>query len=217
MIYDILPAGDDIFVGTNKGIYKGKLNGKPFMPADISVFPGRDIVAITIYKSRLLAGLYFKSEHWMFSSDNFGKSWEIQAHEFSSLWDLFVNGDRLWACRSDGLWYLDLDVWTDIGTPPTQPAEFKLSQNYPNPFNPTTTIKYSIPSSVGDENFRPLHMVTLKVYDILGSEAETLVNELKAPGNYKVEFDATNLAGGIYFYQLRAGNFSDVKKFILLK
>ncbi len=83
-----------------------------------------------------------------------------------------------------------------------------LTQNYPNPFNPTTTISYSIPKP---------GLVTLKVYDILGREIATLVNENKLSGNYEIKFNASNLASGIYFYQLHAGNFIETKKLILLK
>ncbi len=86
--------------------------------------------------------------------------------------------------------------------------EFSLEQNYPNPFNPITTIKYSI----AEEN-----KVGLKIYDILGSEIKTLVNETKAPGNYEVELNGSNLASGIYFYKLEAGINISIKKLTLLK
>jgi|GEM_PF-4641407 len=115
------------------------------------------------------------------------------------------------------------------------PSDFILEQNYPNPFNPTTKIKYSIPASSlnpfskGEGTF-----VTLKVYDILGNEVATLVNEEQAPGVYEIEFDVSssfrlvsagrspdglvrNLPSGIYFYQLRTSNFVQTKKMILLK
>ena len=95
------------------------------------------------------------------------------------------------------------------------PNKYILHQNYPNPFNPTTTINYSIPAiTVGDENFRP---VQLKVYDALGKEVATLVNEEKSPGTYEVTFDASNLSSGIYFYKLQTGNFVETKKMILLR
>jgi len=90
----------------------------------------------------------------------------------------------------------------------TAPVEFALEQNYPNPFNPTTTIKYSIPAAGN---------VELKVYDILGNEVVTLVNEVKSPGNYAAEFDASTFASGVYFYRLQVGQFSDTKKLILMK
>jgi hypothetical protein len=93
------------------------------------------------------------------------------------------------------------------------PKEFVLYQNYPNPFNPKTVISYQLPVTGN---------VTLKVYDILGNEVATLVNEEKQPGIYEFEFNShsdkgQNLSSGIYFYQLRAGNFTQVKKMILLR
>lgn len=88
------------------------------------------------------------------------------------------------------------------------PKSFNLSQNYPNPFNPSTIIEYSIPT----EQF-----VTLKVYDILGRLVRTLVNEEKPAGNYRVVFNPRNFSNGVYFYKLTTGNFTSVKKMILLK
>ncbi|MCB0745934.1 MAG: T9SS type A sorting domain-containing protein [Ignavibacteriae bacterium] len=90
---------------------------------------------------------------------------------------------------------------------------FQLMQNYPNPFNPSTTIKYAIPSLANDN----LRTVLLKVYDILGNEVTTLVNEIKSPGNYEVQFDASNFSNGVYYYKLSSGNFVQVKKMMLLK
>ena len=85
---------------------------------------------------------------------------------------------------------------------------FKLYQNYPNPFNPVTSIDYTVPKS----NF-----VTLRVYNLLGEEVSTLVNEVKQSGKYEVKFNGSDLTSGVYFYQMKAGNFSDTKKFILMK
>jgi len=87
-------------------------------------------------------------------------------------------------------------------------TDFKLEQNYPNPFNPTTSIKYSLPEQ---------EFISLKIFDILGKEVATLVNEIKPSGNYEVQFDASNLSSGVYFYQLRAGNFTETKKMLLAK
>jgi len=92
-------------------------------------------------------------------------------------------------------------------------SEFKLEQNYPNPFNPSTIIKYSIPS-VGT---RDRVSVQLIVYDILGNEVVTLVNEELSSGEYEIQFDATGLPSGIYFYHLTAGSIIKTKKMILLK
>ncbi|AFH48733.1 Hypothetical protein IALB_1022 [Ignavibacterium album JCM 16511] len=116
------------------------------------------------------------------------------------------------------------DVDNETETITNQPTEFVLEQNYPNPFNPTTKIRFVIPDevrnqrdfstqAVGNENT----MVTLKVYDVLGKEIATLVNEEKQAGLYEVEFDGRNLSSGIYFYQLQAGEFIQTKKMILLR
>lgn len=102
----------------------------------------------------------------------------------------------------------------DEGAP--LPQEYNLLQNYPNPFNPTTKIKYSIPSVTLRQAQSDIR-VALKVYDILGREVATLVNEEKPEGEYEVEFNAANLPSGIYFYQLRAGEFTETKKMVLLK
>ena len=102
------------------------------------------------------------------------------------------------------------------------PKEFALYQNYPNPFNPNTIIQYTIPASLteGIHSENPSKgetYVTLRIYDILGKEIATLVNEEQTPGNYEVEFSANGLSSGIYIYELHAGNFRDIKKMSLLK
>ena len=89
-----------------------------------------------------------------------------------------------------------------------QPTSYTLKQNYPNPFNPSTTIEYSIPKE---------SLVSVKIFNILGQEVKTLVSENQAPGNYNIRFNASDLSSGIYFYSLRAGNYFQVKKMILLK
>jgi hypothetical protein len=89
-----------------------------------------------------------------------------------------------------------------------QPAVFYLAQNYPNPFNPSTNIKYSIPS---DGN------VSLRIYDVLGNEVSSLVDEFKQAGTFDVTFDGTNLSSGVYYYRLIAGEMTTTKKLMLTK
>jgi hypothetical protein len=96
------------------------------------------------------------------------------------------------------------------------PKEFSLSQNYPNPFNPTTKIKYSIPS-VTLRQAQSNVLVTIKVYDVLGNEVATLVNEEKPAGEYEVEFNAAGIPSGVYFYQLKTGSFIQTRKMVLLR
>jgi len=109
---------------------------------------------------------------------------------------------------------LSMDVVSDVEDE-FQPVTFSLEQNYPNPFNPSTKIRYSIPSVTlsGVEESR----VQLKVYDILGNELGTLVNEEKPAGNYEVDFNASQLSSGIYLYKLQTGSFVETKKMILLR
>jgi hypothetical protein len=93
------------------------------------------------------------------------------------------------------------------------PARFSLKQNYPNPFNPTTTIQFTIPPRTS----RSIENVSLKVFDILGREVATLLNEPLAAGSYQVTFDGSKLSSGIYIYQMTAGGFVNTKRMILVK
>ena len=111
---------------------------------------------------------------------------------------------RLKQIDLDGSSEYSHSVAIEIGVP----KEFALYQNYPNPLNPMTVIGYQLPF---------ISKVSLKIYDILGREVETLVNGLQEAGSYEVQFDARLLANGIYFYQLNAGDFSVVKKLVIVK
>lgn len=111
---------------------------------------------------------------------------------------------RLKQIDFDGSFIYSQEIEADV----TSPLIFELSQNYPNPFNPATVIKYQLPVD---------GFVSLKVYDILGSEIKTLVNEFKNSGYYEVEFNATNIPSGVYFYKIQTQDFSSVKKMILAR
>jgi hypothetical protein len=90
----------------------------------------------------------------------------------------------------------------------TLPDEFTLSQNYPNPFNPTTKIQFTIVNR---------QLTIVKVYDLIGREVSTLVNEVKEPGTHTVTFDGSNLVSGVYFCLLKAGSLVETKKLLLLR
>lgn len=109
------------------------------------------------------------------------------------------------------------EIITDVPDEVELPSNFVLYQNFPNPFNPETTIQYAIPLGVNDNQQGGSVQVSLKIYNILGAEVATLVNELKQPGRYEVLFNAKNLASGVYLYRLQAGNYVIVKKLTLLK
>ena len=107
----------------------------------------------------------------------------------------------------NGMVYGDT-ITTSIRRESSLNFSYELAQNYPNPFNPSTKIEYSIPKA---------SFVTLKVYDVLGREVATLVNEEKAVGRYEVEFNGNSLSSGIYFYKIQAGEYASVKKMILIR
>jgi hypothetical protein len=111
----------------------------------------------------------------------------------------------------DGV-YFDNETWVPVSVDDDvisqTPTSFEISQNYPNPFNPSTSIQFKIPEN---------SFVTLKVYNVLGKEVATLLNEEKNAGLYEVTFDATDFSSGIYFYKIEAGNFVATKKMILMK
>jgi photosystem II stability/assembly factor-like uncharacterized protein len=93
------------------------------------------------------------------------------------------------------------------------PVKFSLHQNYPNPFNPVTKIRFDIPSETGSQKSE----VKLVIYDLSGREILTLMNEAKQPGTYEVTFDGSNFASGVYFYKLKAGDFIETKKMLMIK
>jgi hypothetical protein len=131
--------------------------------------------------------------------------------------------DSIGVTHEEGMWFsADLlgalingrryGTITSISPSKGLPTELRLIQNYPNPFNPTTNIKFQIPSSNAQLGF-----VSMKVFDVLGREVATLVNEVKQPGEYSVVFDGTNLPSGVYYYRLSSGNFTQTRKMILIR
>ena len=176
------------------------------------VVPGTFGYYTTVFFVDSLYG-YTSSQGGIFYSSNGGIDWIDQ--DFSSVLALYF-ADEL---NGWGVGYNNLIMHTTNGGVTfieddennlTHPIKFLLQQNYPNPFNPSTTIQYAISSK---------QFVTLKVYDLLGREVATLVNEEKPAGSYNVEFRMQNLelSSGIYFYQLIAGDYVETKKMVLLR
>src|SRR5574338_61501 len=155
---------------------------------------------------------YSLIDYYQTWSDDFG---------LMSIEDYYGTAYYLYCCIIDGVAYGDTTI-LGVEAISEKPEEFVLEQNYPNPFNPTTTITYQVPN---------LSFVSLKVYDVLGNELETLVNEEKYPGRYTVNFSAIGgsasggnassgscrIASGVYIYQLRVNNYVSSKKMLLIK
>ena len=152
-------------------------------------------------------------------SRNNGETWEdirynlINMNYYKFNTAEIINNFIFVGTTSIGLWKFDLDQINSVDTKINFWDAFNLFQNYPNPFNPVTKIKYSIPEDVRGEK----QEVILKIYDVLGREVATLVNEEQPAGEYEVEFDGSALTSGIYFYQLKAGEYSETRKMVLLR
>ena len=134
-----------------------------------------------------------------------GTTTEIQNYSF-------IDENLLPGIHSYRLKQVDFDGTSELSdvieVEVSAPIEYSLSQNYPNPFNPSTTIIYSIPED---------GHVTLKVYDVLGNEVASLVDEQKQSGSFDVNFNASALSSGVYYYQIKAGEFTSTKKLVLMK
>jgi ligand-binding sensor domain-containing protein len=212
------------WVGTNQGLAKVNANTGTYQfysPAN-SQIPGESITPLAITPDGKLWFANFGSTStstyglcW-FDGTNFGIFPQQQTGGLphAQIYDLEVkniqNGYELWiSCASRGVAVLKvITSVTNQEETKSLPTDFVLNQNFPNPFNPTTTISFSIPS---------FGFTSLKVYDILGNEVATLLNEEKPTGNYSVTFNAYSLSSGTYFYRLSAGSFSETKKMILIK
>lgn len=160
------------------------------------------------------AHVWFTETNNLFYSNDTGRTWTQYnnfAVDYLEARDIqFVNQNEGWLACDDYLYHTNNNgnITTAVNRNEELPREITLYQNYPNPFNPTTSIKYQV-ARQGN--------VTLKIYDVLGNEVTTLVNEQKSPGIYKVKLNAGNLTSGVYFYTLKAGEFKQTKKLLLLK
>ena len=149
-----------------------------------------------------------------FSSDT-GRTWteqNVYSGNLSGRDIVFTDSTHGWLlCDSGRVFYTSNNGGVVSGIPSNKErihSEYLLMQNYPNPFNPTTVINYSVPKA---------GLVTINVYDILGREIKQLVNEQKNAGTYNIEFNASKLATGVYFYRMQSGSFAETKKLLLLK
>jgi hypothetical protein len=141
------------------------------------------------------------------SSGTSNNLWSVYFANFLTGWTVGANGTILKTTDGGGL-------FTNIKSDGNEiPLSFSLSQNYPNPFNPVTKITYSLP----EPSQGGAVQVRLIIYDILGREIETLVNENKKPGNYEMDWDGSRFASGVYFYRLVTDDWIETKKMMLVK
>jgi len=199
-----------VYVGTsNEGILMSTDNGKTWSPLNKGIENQAVWSIVTDSTGSIWAGT---DSGGVFYSTDLGSTWSRRNDGIVNpiSVDVFSGPDNyLYAVNPKGYVFRSSNKITDITKEKSSmPKNFTLSQNYPNPFNPITTIDYSIPKS---------SFVSLKVYDALGREVATLVNEEKSPGNYSVVLNASQLSSGIYYYRIRTGSFTEVKKLCLIK
>ena len=179
----------------------------------VSQLPGPGVTDLIVHGSNLFAGVVNAGVH---VSTNSGSTWtDIRTGLPAAVYySLAVRGTDLF-CGTDnrGVWTRPLSEVTSVEIAETGiPDEFALEQNYPNPFNPKTEIGFHLPA--GQAGIAEYGLVSVQVFDLLGKEVATLVNEPLHAGSYSVGWDAQGLPGGVYFYQLKTGSFVETKKMI---
>ena len=234
-ICDILTLNNSVFcavyatdgTGVNSGIYRTTTFGNNWSKVTASNQGlGFNFYYLSSVDSNVI---YFGGNRLLVSSNN-GNNWYSKLGNLPAgiiINDITSNADFVFVATNNGVWRMSkADFLSGIKTISTSiPDNFRLEQNYPNPFNSTTKIQFNIPpchSEVGESFGIPIYrdrnpLVVLTVFDILGKEVATLVNESLQPGTYETTFDASNLTSGIYFYQLRSDNFIQTKKLTLIK
>ena len=211
-VQSLIASGNNLFAGTyEQGIFLSTNNGESWIEVDSGLaYPGGMLVtSFAVYGSNLFAG----TDMGVFLSTNNGTNWTTIDSGLTNTWvsAIVVSGSNLFVGTAGaGVWRRPLtEMITSVEHTSSQlPKNYYLHQNFPNPVNPTTTISFFLPVQ---------SFVTLKVFDMLGKEVSTIVSDELQPGTYNRQWDATNIASGVYFYRLQAGTFTETKKLLLLK
>jgi len=215
-----LIANDSIvFIGTKgKGIFRSTNNGLFWIAVNDGLPTDAVIGALATVGDNIFAGTA-ESPNWtpqgIYQSTNNGENWTAINTGLPPTTDIRSIAIKdgfifIGTANAGGVWFRPLsELITDVEGEVSQiPKEYKLEQNFPNPFNPTTTISFSIPQGQNIE---------LNIYDILGKKVDNLVNTYETAGKHSVTFNATSLSSGVYFYELKAGEFIETKKMIFMK
>jgi photosystem II stability/assembly factor-like uncharacterized protein len=168
-----------------------------------------------LIKNHLLASVSRDWSQTVYQLDLSGTRWErfdtgLTLDQYAYIYDFSSNDSYIFLAAWNSIWRRPLsDLVTQVKEPSASlPKAFIVEQNYPSPFNPTTRIQFTIVNR---------QLTIVKVYDVLGRDVATLVNEVKQPGTYTTEFNGSTLAGGVYFYRLTAGQYVECRKMVLMK
>ncbi len=197
-----------MFVGTSSGVLRSTDGGEQWeyidsgLPASVS---GLAVHGTNVFAGTTIGVYVLNNDDTSWTAVNTGLPSTSR-----SVSSIVADNSDIYVALGQTVWRRPISEMITVVKPPPSntPATFSLFQNYPNPFNPTTVISYQLPVN---------SFVTLKVYDVLGREVESLVNERQNAGSYSVTFRGSNLPSGVYFYRLQTGSFSQTKKLLLLK
>jgi photosystem II stability/assembly factor-like uncharacterized protein len=201
---------EHLFASTPRGIYRSSDFGTNWVAVN-SGLPVDSISRTSL--ATYMGNLFVGTNRGIYLSTDMGTNWiPINAglnNDALYVYAVAAHGSDLFVGTRNGVWRRPLtQIITSLPTSQPEMTSFRLEQNYPNPFNPETRIRYELPKE---------SKVLLKVYNNLGQEVVTLVNDLQKAGRYEVEYTAAKFATGVYFYRLQAGEFVETKKLVLMK
>lgn len=206
-VYSLAISGNNIFAGAY-GLYLSTNNGQNWA---LTSWNNAAIFSFAIDGTKIFAGTY---DSGVYLSTNNGQNW-IQRNEG---WDsiiptvnaLLIANNYIYAgTEGHSLWRRPLSDFVGINNISTEiPLSYSLCQNYPNPFNPSTNIRYQVKNK---------EIVKISVFDMLGKEIETLVNEKQSPGTYEVSWNGSAYPSGVYYYKINSGDYSETRKMVLIK
>ncbi|MCU0371626.1 MAG: T9SS type A sorting domain-containing protein [Ignavibacteria bacterium] len=203
-VHSLALNGSNAFAGTGSGIYRSLDSGHTWTQTAIN---DQLIYSLAVYGNNVFAG---SETNGVYFSGNNGLNW-VQVNDglgSNCVYSLYIFNNYVFAgVAANSVYRRPLGELVGISGNETT-YEYSLSQNYPNPFNPVTRISYSIQKQ---------SVVSLKIFDNLGKEIRTIINELKNAGRFSAEFDGSELPSGIYYCRLQAGNFIGVRKMMLVK
>jgi photosystem II stability/assembly factor-like uncharacterized protein len=215
----IISNGNFTFAGsglsTNPGrVYRSTNNGGSWVPVNNGI---TNIINNCFAMDAI--NLFVGGDSGIFFSNNNGDNWIKRNQGFNTIpvvRSLLIMNGYIFSGTSQSVWRRSLSeiITNTNNTLETVPESYSLFQNYPNPFNPCTVIRFEIQKS---EFSSQNSAVTLIIYDLMGREVQTLVNDILQPGMYETTFDGSNYSSGVYFYQMRVGDFCVTKRLILLK
>ncbi len=212
-ILSLAAYGNYVYAGADSnGVYVLSNNGTSWTPSSLN---GTAVLALAVSGNNIFAGVYGGGAFYV--STNNGNSWNQRNDGLGGeIITLCIFNNYIFAgVFIGGIYRRPIDELIGIQTVSHQiPSHFSLSQNYPNPFNPGTSIRFDIPKTGGDAYMRPVQLI---IFDVLGREVATLVNQQLQPGIYEVNWDASNYPSGVYFYKLIEVDHSETRKLVFLK